>query len=64
MYTVGPPEDEEDVLHRRETAGAPITSVLLGLVLLRGDAAIVLLEHIALLEGVVDRSLVVRARLL
>jgi hypothetical protein len=66
MSTVAPPppEDKEDVLHRRKTASSLVTTVLLGLVLLRGDAAIVLLEHIALLEGVIDRGLVVWAQLL
>jgi hypothetical protein len=54
------PEDEEDVLHRWEATGVAITPVLLGLALLRGGAAIVLFEHIALLKGVVDRRLVVR----
>jgi hypothetical protein len=43
---------------------APISVVLLGLVLLRDEAAVVLLEHVALFEGVVDRGLVVRAWLL
>jgi hypothetical protein len=42
------PEDEEDILHCWEVVGA----------------AVVLHEHVALLEGVVDRGLVVRARLL
>jgi hypothetical protein len=55
------PEYEEDILHRWEAAGVAVTSVLLGLALLRGGAAVVLFEHIALLEGVVDRRLVVRA---
>jgi hypothetical protein len=50
----GSPEDEEDVLHHREATGVSITTILLGLALLRGDAAVVLLEHVALLEGVVD----------
>jgi hypothetical protein len=54
------PEDEEDVLHCRETSGVTITPVLLGLPILRGGAAVVLLEHVALLEGVVNRCLVVR----
>jgi hypothetical protein len=48
-------------LKMRETTGAPLSTVLLGLVLLRGDEAIVFLKHVALLEGVVDRGLVVRA---
>jgi hypothetical protein len=61
MSTVGPPEDEEDVLHRREAAGVPVTTVLLGLAILRGSATVVFLEHIALLEGVVDHCLVVWA---
>jgi hypothetical protein len=40
------------------TAGVAVTPVFLGLNLL---AAVILLEHVALLEGVVDRRLVVRA---
>jgi hypothetical protein len=47
-----------------EAAGAPITTTLLGLVLLHGDATVVFSKHVALLEGVVDWGLVVRARLL
>jgi hypothetical protein len=58
------PEDEENILHRREATGVSITTVLLGLAILRGGAAIVFLEHVALLKGVVDWGLVVRARLL
>jgi hypothetical protein len=58
------PEDEEDVLHRRETTDVTVTPVLLGLAVLRSSAAVVLLEHVALLEGVVSRRLVVRAGLL
>jgi hypothetical protein len=46
------PEDEEDVLHRREATSVTVTPVLLGLAILRGGAAVVLLEHVALLEGV------------
>jgi hypothetical protein len=53
------PGDEEDVLHRREATGVAVTTILLGLAILRGGAAVVLLEHVALLEGVVDRCLVV-----
>jgi hypothetical protein len=50
-----PPEDEEDVLHGGEAASVTITPVLLGLVVLRGGAAVETLEHVALLEGMVDR---------
>jgi hypothetical protein len=58
------PEDEEDVVHRWEAGGVPVTTVLLSLAIFHGGAAAVFLEHVALLEGVVDQSLVVRARLL
>jgi hypothetical protein len=66
MSTVAPPppEDEEDVFHRGEATGVAVTPILLGLTILRGGAAVVLLEHVALLEGVVDQCLVVRAGLL
>jgi hypothetical protein len=64
MSAVAPPEDEEDVLHRREATGVTVSSVLLGLAILCGGAAVVLLEHVALLEVVVNRRLVVRAGLL
>jgi hypothetical protein len=65
MSTVPPPpEDEEDVLHRREAADTPVSIILLGFTFLRGGAPIVLLEHVALLEGVVDWGLVVLAWLL
>jgi hypothetical protein len=59
VYRHPPHEDEEDVLHCRKASDAPVATILLGLVLLRGDTTVVLLEHLALLEGVVDRGLVV-----
>jgi hypothetical protein len=44
MSTVAPPpEDKEDVLHRREATGIAVTPVLYGLAILRGDVAVVLL---------------------
>jgi hypothetical protein len=58
------PEDEEDVLHRGEATGVAVTPILLGLAVLRGGAAVEPLEHVALLEGVVDRRLVVGTWLL
>jgi hypothetical protein len=64
MSTVGPPEDEENVLHRREATGVAVTPILLGLAVLRGGAAVELSEHVALLEGVVDWRLVVGTWLL
>jgi hypothetical protein len=57
------PEDEEHVLYYGEAAGVAISSVLLGLRVLGGGAAVELLEHIALLEGVVCWGLVVWTRL-
>jgi hypothetical protein len=60
MSTVDPPKDEEHILHGGEAAGVTISSVFLGLCLLRGGAAIELLEHIALLKGVVYWGLVIR----
>jgi hypothetical protein len=59
-----PPEDEEDTLHGGEAAGVAVTPVLLGLAVLRGGAAVEPLEHVALLEGVVDRRFVVGTWLL
>jgi hypothetical protein len=58
------PEDEEDVLQCGEAAGVVVTPILLGLAILRGGAVVVSFEQVALLEGVVDRRLVVRAGLL
>jgi hypothetical protein len=58
------PEDEEHVLHGGEAAGVAISSVLLGLRVLRGGAAVELFEHITLLKGVVHRSLLIRTWLL
>jgi hypothetical protein len=58
------PEDEEHILHSGEAAGVAISSVLLGLRVLRGGAAVELLEHIALLEGVVHWCFVIRVWLL
>jgi hypothetical protein len=59
-----PPKDEEDVFHGGEAAGVAITPFLLSLVVLRGGAAVEPLEHVALLEGVVDWCLVVGTWLL
>jgi hypothetical protein len=64
MSTVGPSEDEEDVFHGGEAAGVAITPVLLGLIVLRGGVTIEPLEHVTLLEGVVDWCLVVGTWLL
>jgi hypothetical protein len=64
MSAVGPPEDEEDILHGGEAAGVAITPVLLGLAVLRDGVAVEPLEHVALLEGVVDRRFVVGTWLL
>jgi hypothetical protein len=51
MSTVAPPpEDEEDVFHRREAAGVAVTPILLALTILRGGVAVVFFEHVALLE--------------
>ena len=58
-------KDEEGVLHRGELAIATLVVriLLLALVAVR-DAVVVLAKHLTLLESVVDRALVVRARLL
>jgi hypothetical protein len=64
MSTVAPPEDEEDVLHRGEATGVAVTPILLGLSVLRGGATVEPLEHVALLEGVIDWRLVVGTWLL
>jgi hypothetical protein len=58
-----PPKDEEHVFHGGETACIAVAPVFLGFCLLRGGAAIELLEHIALLKGVIHWGLVVRTRL-
>jgi hypothetical protein len=59
-----PPEDEEHVIHGGEAADVAITPVLLGFSVLRGGAAIELLEQVALLEGVIHWCLVVGTWLL
>jgi hypothetical protein len=64
MSTIAPPEDEEDVFHRGKAVSVAVTPILLGLAILRGGTAIVSFEQVALLEGVVDWSLVVRTELL
>jgi hypothetical protein len=58
------PEDEEDILHRGEAASVAVIPIRLGLAVLRNSATVVFFEHVALLEGVFDRHLVVRAGLL
>ena len=58
-------KDEEGVLHRGELVVSTfVASILLLVLVAMRDAVVVLLEHFALLKGVVDRALVVRARLL
>jgi hypothetical protein len=64
MSTVGPPEDEEDILYGGEAADVPVTPILLGLFILRGGTTVEPLEHVALLEGVVDLRFVVGTWLL
>src|SRR6185437_4737950 len=60
-----PSEDEEGVLHWGELIVSTfVASILLLVLVVMRDAVLVLPEHLALLEGVVDRALVVRARLL
>jgi hypothetical protein len=59
-----PPEDKEDIVHGGEAASVAVTPVFLGLAVLRGGAAIEPFEHVALLEGVVDRRFVVGTWLL
>ena len=60
-----PSKDEESVLHRGELIISTfVASILLLVLVTMRDAVVVLSEHLALLEGVVDRALVVRARFL
>src|SRR6185312_17139556 len=55
-------KDEEGVLHRGELVISTfVASVLLLVLVAMRDAVVVLPEYFALLEGVVDRALVVRA---
>jgi hypothetical protein len=64
MSTVSPPEDEEDVSHGGEATGVAVTPILLGLAILRDGTVVEPLEHVAQLEVVVDRRLVVGTWLL
>ena len=58
-------KDEEGVLHRGELIiFTLVASILLPVFVAMRDTVVVLLEHFALLKGVVDRALVVRAQLL
>jgi hypothetical protein len=59
MSTVAPLENEEDVFHSGEATSAAVTPILPSLAVLRGVTAVEPLEHVALLEGVVDQRLVV-----
>ena len=53
------------VLHRGELVISTFVASILFLVLVAmRDAVVILLEHLALLEGMIDRAIVVRARLL
>jgi hypothetical protein len=53
------PKDEEHILNSGEAACVAIASVFLGLCLLRGGTPVKLLEHIALLKGMVHWGLVI-----
>jgi hypothetical protein len=64
MSTDSPPEVEEDVFYRRETTSVAVTPILFGLTILCRGAAVVSFEQVTLLEGVVDRRLVVWTGLL
>src|SRR6185437_10741782 len=58
-------KDEEGVLHWGELViSSFVASILLLVFVTVRDAVVVFLEHLALLEGMIDRALVVRARLL
>ena len=58
-------KDEEGVLHRgKRVVFTLVASVLLLVRVAIRDAIVVLAKHLTLLEGVVDRALVVRAQLL
>ena len=58
-------KDEVGVLHRGELdISTIVTSILLLVLVTMRDTVVVFLEHFALLKGVVDRALVVRARFL
>ena len=65
MFVVGPPKMKNAFSTGGELIVSTFVSSILILVLVAmRDAVIVLPEHFALLEGVVNRALVVRARLL
>src|SRR6185312_6262413 len=58
-------KDEEGVVHCGELIISTfVASILLLVFVAMCDAVVVFLEHFALLEGMIDRALVVRARLL
>jgi hypothetical protein len=58
MSTVGPPKMRKTFSDAGEATGVAVTPVLLGLAVLCGGVAVQPLEHVALLEGVIDRRLV------
>src|SRR6185369_14626123 len=58
-------KDEEGVLHWGELVISTfVARILLLVFVVMRDVVVIVLEHFALLEGMVDRALVVRARLL
>ena len=58
-------EDKEGVLHWEELVISTFVARILLLVFIAmRDAVVVFLEHLTLLEGMIDRALVVRTRLL
>src|SRR6185312_3094816 len=60
-----PSKDEEGVLHWGELIISTFVASILFLVLITmRNAVVILLEHLALLEGMIDRALVVMTRLL
>src|SRR6185312_6445321 len=65
MFVVAPPKMKKAF----STGGELVISIFVASILLLvfiavRDAVVVFLEHLALLEGMIDRALVVRARLL
>ena len=65
MFVVGPPKMKKAFSTWGELIISTfVASILLLVLVAMRYAVVVLLEHFALLEGVVDRALVVRARLL
>ena len=64
MFAVSPPKMKKAFSIEGNSVSTHVARILLLILIAMRDAVVVLAEHLILLEGVIDRALVVRARFL